>query len=142
MHSFLLDNILFITLYCVIIVLYLLFEFYSAQSQNVHLSSNDAIALINRDSGIFLDLRENSEYEHYHIKDSLHSTLEHLKTNFAFLKRYKKCPIVVLHNNNVKWSVIHQYLLGLKLEKIYFLQGNIRQWLDDDLPVESCNDLT
>ncbi|MFZ6044231.1 rhodanese-like domain-containing protein, partial [Vibrio natriegens] len=62
-----------------------------------YVTPNEATALINRENGVFVDIRSRDEYRGGHIAGSLHILPSQIKEqNYGELENHKNAPIIVV----------------------------------------------
>ena len=58
---------------------------------------NEATVLVNREDGVFIDIRSRDEYRQGHISGALHILPSQIKEqNITDLEKYKSAPIIVV----------------------------------------------
>jgi rhodanese-related sulfurtransferase len=95
-----------------------------------------AVHLINRESGVVVDVCEPQEYKDGHIPQAVNIPLSGLKNNLKQLEKYKEKPIVVScrsGNRSMRGAVI---LRKRGFATVYSLAGGLIGWQRDNLPVE------
>jgi rhodanese-related sulfurtransferase len=101
-----------------------------------NLNPAQAVQMVNRDSGVFVDVCEPHEYKQGHIPNAVNLPLSHLKENLKHIEKYKNKPIVVScrsGNRSVKGAVL---LRKQGFATVYSLGGGLASWQRDQLPLE------
>jgi rhodanese-related sulfurtransferase len=95
-----------------------------------------AVQLINREGGVFVDVCQPEEYKAGHIPNSLNVPLTALRQPPKQLDKYKGKPVVVScrsGNRSVKGAVM---LRKQGFQTVYSLSGGLVGWQRDNLPLE------
>ncbi|WP_159715030.1 rhodanese-like domain-containing protein [Blochmannia endosymbiont of Camponotus nipponensis] len=95
-----------------------------------------AIFLINKKNAIVIDIRSQDDYRLGHIANSVNISIEDIKNgNIYKLKRFRKHPLIVVHDNNILAHSMKQRLCKLKFEEVYVLHGGIVGWKAENFPL-------
>lgn len=101
-----------------------------------NLNPNQAILLVNRESGIFVDISELHEYKSGHVPDSINIPLSQMVQQLQLLEKYKAKPVIVVcrtGNRSVRAAArLRKYGFGA----VYTLGGGMASWQRENLPVE------
>lgn len=95
-----------------------------------------AVQLVNREGGVFVDVCQPEEYKAGHIPNSLNVPLTALQQPPKQLEKYKGKPVVVScrsGNRSVKGAVM---LRKQGFQTVYSLSGGLAGWQRDNLPLE------
>ena len=95
-----------------------------------------AVQLVNRESGVFLDVCEPQEFKASHIPNAVNLPLRTLGENLKHIEKYKGKPVVVAcrsGNRSLKGAVV---LRKHGFATVYSLSGGLMAWERDNLPVE------
>lgn len=98
-------------------------------------SPAEAVALINREHAMVLDVREAAEFSGGHITDARHIPLGELESRLDELTRFRDKPIVVQCQGGVRSASACAVLKKKGFSHIYNLKGGIAAWLESKLPV-------
>jgi rhodanese-related sulfurtransferase len=125
-------SILWVVLLIAIIVSYV-----SAATSNVKaLSAQEATLLVNRNDGVFVDIRSVDEYRKAHIHGALSLPAERIRKNdTAALDKYKSAPIVVVCATGMTAKAAAQQLTKAGYENVALLQGGISAWQGASFPL-------
>ncbi|MBY6064050.1 rhodanese-like domain-containing protein [Pseudidiomarina sediminum] len=125
-------SILWVVLLIAIIVSYV-----SAATSNVKaLSAQEATLAVNRNDGVFVDIRSIDEYRKGHIHGSLHLPSERIRKNDTpALDKYKSAPIVVVCATGMTAKAAAQQLAKAGYENVALLQGGISAWQGASFPL-------
>ena len=95
-----------------------------------------AVQLVNREGGVFVDVCQPEEYKAGHIPNSLNVPLASLRQPPKQLEKYKGKPVIVScrsGNRSVKGAVM---LRKQGFQAVYSLSGGLAGWQRDNLPLE------
>ncbi len=105
-------------------------------------SSNDvspqqAVQLMSHENGsLVLDVREDSEYQTGHIKDSIHIPMGSLASRVGELEKYKTKNVILGCRSGSRSGRACSILKKNGFEKIYNLRGGVLAWENDNLPMK------
>ncbi|MDA7742146.1 rhodanese-like domain-containing protein [Francisellaceae bacterium] len=122
--------------FILLLVIYLIFEFSLSSKNSNSVTSQEAIALSNREKGIFLDIRDGKEYNDGHIVGAIHTTVGNLKESTKVLTKHKSHPIIIYNNNDQNTKAAFDLLVAAGFEQATTLRGGYAQWKTDNLPTE------
>jgi len=94
-----------------------------------------ATSLSNRENAVFLDTREDREYNDGHIPEAVHIPLKQLPERVAELDKYKKLPVIAYCRSGNRSSSTGRILQKHGFESVYNLAGGIMAWQSANLPV-------
>lgn len=92
-------------------------------------------ALLNRDNGVIIDLRAESDFRAGHIAGSVNVPHAQLASRLAELKKYEGRPLLVVCNLGHSANDGARQLLKAGHPTVYRLAGGITAWRADNLPV-------
>ena len=101
-----------------------------------NINATQAIQLLNRESGIMLDVCEPQEYKAGHIPNAVNVPLSSMRTRLKELEKYKNKPIVVScrdGNRSIKGAVI---LRKNGFNSVFSLAGGLVAWQRENLPLD------
>lgn len=96
---------------------------------------SDAIALINHEDALVLDIREPAELKDGVILNSLHIPLAQLNGSLGRLEKYKSRPIIASCRSGSRSQAACRTLKRHGFEKVYNLRGGILAWQNANLPL-------
>ncbi len=94
-----------------------------------------AISIINDESPVLLDVRENNEIGQGMLNDAIHIPLSSLNGRLGELDKYKDNSILVYCRSGNRSGSVCRQLTGRGFAKVYNLVGGIMAWQDAHLPV-------
>lgn len=98
-------------------------------------STAEAVALINKQDAVVLDIRSKKEWETGSITDAKHIPLADLDKRMTELEKYKSKDIVVVCNMGQTSGTACKKLMALGFEKVVRLKGGITEWKAQSLPL-------
>jgi rhodanese-related sulfurtransferase len=118
----------------VVVVMLVLHE---ARKSGPSVSPQQAINLINREQGVFLDLRDAADYKQGHIVEAVHIPAAKLAARLAELEKYKDKPIVLVCKMGQQSGAAGKQLKEGGFAKVYKMTGGMMEWGNLQLPVVS-----
>jgi rhodanese-related sulfurtransferase len=102
------------------------------------LSPQQAINLINREEGVFVDLRDAAAYKQGHIVDALHIPMSKLaERSSSELASYKDKPVVLVCNIGQQAATAGKQLRAAGFNQVYKMAGGMMEWSNLQLPTVS-----
>ena len=99
------------------------------------LSINEAVQLVNGDGGIFLDIREATDYARGHITDAVHIPAAALVRRSNELEKYRDKPVVVVCKMGQSAGPATKSLRAQGFSRAQKLSGGMMEWDAQKLPV-------
>jgi rhodanese-related sulfurtransferase len=100
------------------------------------ISPQQAVILMSHESGsLVLDVREDSEYQSGHIKDSIHIPMGALASRVSELDKYKNKNIILGCRSGSRSGRACSILKKHGFEKVHNLRGGVLAWENDNLPM-------
>ncbi len=97
----------------------------------------EATQLSNRENAVFLDIRENKEYQGGHIPEAIHIPLSQLSGRVSELGKYKDNPVIAYCRSGNRSNAAGGVLKKNGFESVYNLGGGIVAWEKANLPVST-----
>ncbi len=94
-----------------------------------------AIQLINYQSALVLDVRDDSEYATGHLPNSTHIPAEKMEERWHEIEKFKDQPIVVIYESGVRSGRASSILNKNGFTKVYSIMGGIGSWRRANLPI-------
>ncbi len=91
--------------------------------------------VVNRENGVLLDIRAESDFRAGHIAGSINIVHAQLASRIADLEKHKGKPIVVVCNLGQSAGDAARQLIKAGHAPVYRLTGGITAWKGDSLPV-------
>lgn len=98
-------------------------------------SPQQVVQLLNNNSSILLDVRENNEYSQGHIVNSMHIPQGEVKKRLAELEKYKDGNVVVSCRSGARSSSTCSMLKKQGFKNVFNLRGGIMAWENENLPI-------
>jgi thiosulfate/3-mercaptopyruvate sulfurtransferase len=120
--------------FILLLAIYVIFELTQTKKSQFTLSVPDAVLIVNKGKGTYLDVRDYETYSNAHIIGAQNIPLEEIAQKHKKLIKYKSKPIVVYGDNAEK--AMH----GLRkegFEQVFVLKGGLSAWLQASYPVKS-----
>lgn len=115
----------------VILILLFITELQNQKKRAKELSPQAAVALINHEDAIVIDLRDQESFRKGHIIDALHISADDLPT----MDKYKTKPIILVCARGLQSTPLAAKLREQGFEKPMVLAGGIAAWQTAELPV-------
>ena len=120
----------------VAISLLLIWNLYgSAISGIKQLSPMEMTRLMNNDTAVVLDVRNNNDYNLGHVLGSLNIPDSEIPSRRENLEKYKKQPVVVYCDLGNTSGRVVRTLKSYGFEQVYTLKGGIGSWRQANLPL-------
>lgn len=101
-----------------------------------NLNPNQTILLVNRESGIVVDISEPHEFKTGHIPDSINIPLSQMAQQVQRLEKYKSKPVIVVCRTGNRSVRAAATLRKRGFGTVYTLNGGMLSWQRENLPVE------
>lgn len=96
----------------------------------------EATALVNRDNGVFVDIRSRDEYRQGHIAGALHILPSQIKEqNVTELEKHKSAPIIVVCKTGQTAQESANLLKKAGFEHVNLLKDGLISWNEANLPL-------
>ena len=99
------------------------------------LQPNDAVAKINREKAVVVDVREPEEYVKGHITNAKNIPLSQLEERLPQVAKSKTVPVILVCEKGARAVRAQQQAKKLGYEKAEALAGGMKAWRDASLPV-------
>lgn len=120
----------------VALLLAVLFNFYKGATNKFKVIDNlQATNLINKEEGVFLDLRSDDEFKAGHIVDAHHIFPTDIKTQkIQTIEKFKQQPVILVDTNGLTASSVANTLSSQGFEKVFVLKDGMAGWRGANLP--------
>ncbi len=98
------------------------------------LGPQQAVTLVNREDGLFLDLRDASAYKQGHISGAVNIPAAKLPERMAELEKHKDKPIVLVCKMGQQAGAAGKQLKAANFEQVYKMTGGMMEWGNLQLP--------
>lgn len=97
-----------------------------------------AVAKMNNDDTVIMDVREPSEFIQSHIENAMNIPLSKLPEQLPQLEAHKKTPILIVCQNGTRSASAGKILTKAGFEQIFVITGGMQAWETDyKLPVKT-----
>ena len=117
------------------LALFATFVAYLNSKSGKSISPHQAILLINKHEGVFLDIRERKDFEKGHIVDAINIPLAKLHERSVELDKKKALPIVVVCAMGQQSGEAVKALQAKGFTSVSRMSGGMSEWLTSNLPV-------
>lgn len=123
----------------VVLLVALIVTWIRAKSSPVKdLSNHQATVWVNRENGIFVDIRSQDEFRKAHIHGAKSVPATQIKQkNISAIEKFKDAPIVLVCNSGATARGAAMQLTQQGFTKVAVLAGGMNAWRNDKLPVAS-----
>lgn len=95
----------------------------------------EATRLINKESGVVLDIRTRKEWDTGRITGAHHIPLADLERRLSELDKYKSKPIIVVCNLGQAAGTASKALKAAGYEQVVRLSGGMTEWKNQNMPI-------
>lgn len=96
-----------------------------------------AVAKMNDDSTIIIDVRDPPEYVQSHIENAVNIPLGKLPEHAPKLEEHKKTPVLIACQNGTRSASAAKILTKAGFEQVFVINGGMQAWENDyKLPVK------
>jgi rhodanese-related sulfurtransferase len=97
---------------------------------------NEATVMVNREDGVFVDIRSRDEYRQGHIAGALHILPSQIKDqNFGELEKHKNAPIIVVCKTGQIAQESANLLHKAGFANVSLLKDGLISWNEANLPL-------
>ncbi|KFZ27949.1 hypothetical protein IDAT_11795 [Pseudidiomarina atlantica] len=134
--TFAAEHYLMSILWVVLLVALIITTLQAATSKVKALPPQQATLLVDRNNGVFVDIRSVDEYRKGHVQGSINFPAERIRKNdTAALDKYKSAPIVVVCATGMTAKAAANQLFKAGYENVAVLQGGISAWQGASFPL-------
>jgi rhodanese-related sulfurtransferase len=100
------------------------------------LSTQQMTFLVNRESGVVVDTRNDKEFKAGHIVDAIHLNNEKVsKNDFTSLEKHKDDPIIIVCTAGISAGKVANEMAKAGFTRVNLLKGGMNAWQSAGLPV-------
>ena len=118
-----------------IVILALLARTYVGPGVSKGIGAMEAVALINHNNALVVDVRTESEFQNGHILNAMHIPLGMFESKMQDLDAYKDRPIIASCQSGNRSGRALSLLKKRGFSKIYNLNGGVMAWQNANLPL-------
>lgn len=134
--EFIVNHWVLATLFVVLVSLVMSGTLSSKISGMTSIGAAEAVRIANQQNGLFLDIREVSEFEKEHIADSTNMPLSKMADESSQLKDQSQAIILVCASGQ-RTNAAAKQLRNKGFSNIYALKGGLNTWKEAKLPLFS-----
>jgi rhodanese-related sulfurtransferase len=101
-----------------------------------HVTTAEAIRLMNHEKGVLVDVREPAEYRGGHIPHALNVPLSGLATGLKQIEKHMARPLIICCRTSQRSARAAVALRKHGFASVQVLAGGITAWQHENLPVE------
>jgi len=101
-----------------------------------HVTTAEAIRLMNHEKGVLVDVREPAEYRGGHIPNALNLPLSGLATGLKQIEKHMARPLIICCRTSQRSARAAVALRKHGFASVQVLAGGITAWQRENLPVE------
>ena len=109
--------------------------YHESRKSGQSLTPQQAINLVNRENGVFLDLRESGEFGGGHIVNAINIPVSKVDGRLAELEKYRDQPIVLVCKMGQHSGAVGKKLQAQGYAKVYRMSGGMMEWGQQQLPL-------
>jgi rhodanese-related sulfurtransferase len=94
-----------------------------------------AILLVNKQKGVFVDIRSESEFENGHIAESVNMPFTQIDEQVSVKFKDKSQPIVLVCDSGQKAKTAAKQMNKAGFTDVHVLSGGLNTWKDAKLPL-------
>ncbi len=100
------------------------------------LTPQEAITLVNRQNGLFVDVRARDKFRTSHIAESLNVAAKTIKdSDFFELEKHKANPLILVCDKGLTAAECANLLAKAGFEQLYVLKDGLISWNEANLPL-------
>ena len=137
-EAFIQENLIVVVIFASLLVAVVLNEFKHFSKKYKEINPQEAVALINRDNALLVDMRERGEIaDEGSIGNAMPIALSELKNAIGRISDAKERPIIAYCASGLRAANGCAILCQNGFSRVYNLKGGIAAWKQDNLPVRS-----
>lgn len=124
----------------VVLVMLIAVQFKLSTARVKKASSNIAVLLVNKENGVFVDIRPADRFSSGHIANSVNVTAGDIKSGrISRIERSKDCPVILVGKDKFDTECFNsaRTLKKSGFSKVYILDGGILEWSNQNLPLST-----
>jgi rhodanese-related sulfurtransferase len=121
-----------------VVVIFLLIQdfFESAFNKFNSISPLEAVAHMNQDDSVIIDVREPAEFKKEHIESALNFPLAKIDEHKSELESKKNSSVLIVCQTGTRSAPACKKLSKLGFENLHYLSGGMQSWEDNKMPVK------
>lgn len=118
--------------FAILLILWLGYEFTSGSKA---VSCQEATLMVNREEGVFVDIRDRGDFRKGHIAGAVNIAMATFKERIGELEKYKSKPVIVVcrMGNTANMAVSELQKAGFENARV--MRGGMSSWQNENLPI-------
>jgi rhodanese-related sulfurtransferase len=112
-----------------------MFLFHESRRSGASLSPQQAINMVNKEEGVFVDLRDSADFGRGHVVDAVNIPATKLETRLAELESHRDKPIILVCTMGQNAGAAGKKLTELGFSRVYRMSGGMMEWGNMQLPL-------
>lgn len=121
--------------FAVALIALIVYEVRERSSGFSSLSPGEAVALINREDAVVLDVSSQADYQNGHIVEARHTPASQVDQAVTRLQKKPDRPVVVVDKNGQQAGSVAGRLSKAGLPRVYVMRGGMTAWRGENYPV-------
>ena len=117
-----------------LLVVVAMLVFHESRKSGPSVSPQQAITLVNAESGIFVDLRDAATYKQGHIVEAVNIPAAKVDSRMGELEKHKSSPIILVCKMGQQAGAAGKALRAGGFERVYKMSGGMLEWGNLQLP--------
>ena len=134
MLSFLLDNVLLLTV-IVLTIVALLLPAFMQRRYGPQITPQEATKLINKEHAQVIDVSKPAEYKKGHIARAVNMPVDTIQNRLGDLSRER--PVLLVDRTGGDARTAARLLRGVGFTKVYVLENGMFAWAKENMPLEA-----
>lgn len=99
--------------------------------------TNAAVTIMNQDSALVLDVREDKEFSAGHLVNATHIPVTTVAKRISEIEKYKDKQVLVYCRTDQRANMAARQLIKQGFNDVSVLKGGVNAWTAANLPIES-----
>lgn len=121
-------------IFILVVGAYLVYE-YMMSSDSTSISPEEAVAIINHEHGVVIDVRTPEEYAAGHILNSINVAFDAPAAKYKHLNKYATKPVILVCANGTKSAQSIGRIKEHGCTRVHNIAGGIQAWQEVGLPL-------
>ncbi len=136
--QFVQENLFFCLSFIFLLAIYIVFELMQSKQAKTSVSAQEAVTAVNRNKGVYIDIRAVEDFQKAHIIGATNITPEELEKSLNKLKKYKERPVIV-YSEAANCDKVVATLRKEGFENAFSLNGGLKAWTTAGYPTKTQN---
>ncbi|WP_417617648.1 rhodanese-like domain-containing protein [Oceanisphaera sp.] len=129
-------NPMLILVWCGLVIAIIAMTLMSKLSKVQIVVTQEAVALINKQDAVVIDVRSADEFRKGHIAGAINVPAAQLKANnLNLIQKYQHKPVILVCETGVTTNGIGRLLTKADFKQVHALRGGMADWRTQNLPV-------